>query len=175
MKRRHLAKKFAELSFTKGVEIGTCHGTFAAVLCENNPKLTLYTIDPYVAVYQDRRTQRIGNADQEKLYQEASKRLHPFHCQIIRRHSLEAVLNFDYESLDFVYIDGSHEFDYVITDIVEWSKRVKKGGIIAGHDYVDRPQTDVIRAVDTYVNAHEVETLNLTDERSPTWWFIKTW
>lgn len=174
-RRRHLAIEFGKLGFSKGVEVGTCHGTFAAVLCENNPNLELVTIDPYVAVYGDRRTQRIGDDGQEKLFVQAKRWLKPFNCEIVREHSLEAVLSFDYESVDFVYIDGSHEFDYVMADIIEWGKRVKKGGVISGHDYVSRSQTDVIKAVDYYAEAHGVETINLTDERSPTWWFRREW
>jgi len=38
--------------------------------------------------------------------------------------------------LDFVYIDGHHGFKYVAEDICEWSKKVRKGGVIAGHDFV---------------------------------------
>ncbi|MBN1168254.1 class I SAM-dependent methyltransferase [Candidatus Woesebacteria bacterium] len=174
-KRRHLAKKFAELGFTKGVEIGTCHGTFASVLCEQNPKLKLITIDPYVAVYQDRRTQRIGNSEQAELYKEAKKLLKPYNCQIVKKHSLDAVVNFDHESIDFVYIDGSHEFDYVMTDIIEWSKRVRKGGIISGHDYLDKKEVEVKRAVDNYAQVHGVKKIYLTDEKSPSWWFTRTW
>lgn len=48
---------------------------------------------------------------------------------------MEAVKDFDDESVDFVYIDGNHEFKYVAEDICEWSKKVKKGGVISGHDY----------------------------------------
>ena len=48
---------------------------------------------------------------------------------------MEAVKQFKDGSLDFVYIDGNHTFEYVINDIAEWSKKVRKGGIISGHDY----------------------------------------
>jgi hypothetical protein len=174
-KRRHLAIDFCNLGFTKGVEIGTCHGTFAAVLCENNPNLMLKTIDPYIAVYQDRRTQRIGNEKQEGLYKQAKKRLKHYNCEIVRKHSLEAVIDYPYESIDFVYIDGSHEFDYVMCDIIEWGKRIKKGGIVSGHDYVKRSKVRVIRAVDNYAEVHGVKEVYITDETSPTWWFKKTW
>ncbi|MFC1600643.1 class I SAM-dependent methyltransferase [Patescibacteria group bacterium] len=174
-KRRHLTEKFAELGFTKGVEIGTCHGKFAQVLCENNSKLKLTTIDPYVAVYQDKRTQRIGNEKQESLYKEAKKRLNPYKCDIVRKHSLEAVLDFPYESIDFVYIDGSHKFDYVICDIIEWARRVKKDGIISGHDYSQKRMPEVVEAVNVYAKQHDIPTIYITDERSPSWWFERTW
>jgi len=34
-----------------------------------------------------------------------------------------------------VYIDGRHDYDSAMNDIVSWSKKVKDGGIISGHDF----------------------------------------
>lgn len=48
---------------------------------------------------------------------------------------MEAVVDFSDNSLDFVYIDGNHQFASEANDIYEWSKKVRLGGIIAGHDY----------------------------------------
>ena len=39
------------------------------------------------------------------------------------------------ESVDFVYIDANHSYTYVRDDIQTWLPKVKKGGIIGGHDY----------------------------------------
>ncbi len=49
---------------------------------------------------------------------------------------MDAVKDFEDNSLDFVYIDANHEYDYVKQDITEWTKKVKPGGIVAGHDYI---------------------------------------
>ena len=38
-------------------------------------------------------------------------------------------------SLDFVFIDATHEYDSVKEDIKLWYPKVKEGGILAGHDY----------------------------------------
>jgi len=49
--------------------------------------------------------------------------------------------------LDFVYIDANHNYEFVINDIRLALTKIKKGGIISGHDY----HTDtlgVIKAVD---------------------------
>ena len=40
------------------------------------------------------------------------------------------------ESLDFVYIDANHAYDWVVQDIELWYPKVKKGGILWGHDYL---------------------------------------
>ena len=47
--------------------------------------------------------------------------------------------------LDFIYIDGNHQYEYVKNDIILSQKIVKEGGIIAGHDYDNK---GVIKAVD---------------------------
>jgi hypothetical protein len=49
--------------------------------------------------------------------------------------SLDAVKKFRDESLDFVFIDASHEYEDVKKDIEAWLPKVKPGGILAGHDY----------------------------------------
>tara|TARA_R110002167_G_scaffold338024_1_gene545583 strand:+ start:1723 stop:2364 length:642 start_codon:yes stop_codon:yes gene_type:complete len=41
-------------------------------------------------------------------------------------------------SLDFVYIDASHDYDNVKRDLEIWLPKIKLGGIIAGHDYYVR-------------------------------------
>ena len=48
---------------------------------------------------------------------------------------MEAVKDFEDGSLDFVYIDGNHDFLHATEDIWWWAKKVRNGGVIAGHDY----------------------------------------
>ena len=80
-------------------------------------------------------------------------------CKIIRKTSMEATKEFKDKSIDFVYIDGNHTFKYVAEDICEWSKKVKSGGIIAGHDYIyANPKSFHVRyVVDAYVESHAIK------------------
>jgi len=172
-KRRHLASMFKDKGLNIGVEVGTYKGEFAEVLCQKNENLVLKTIDPYRILFEEPWTVKFEEMEgMENLYSSASKRLASYKCQIIKKESLEAVRDFDYESIDFVYIDGSHEFDYVMADIIEWGKRVKKGGIISGHDYC-RCYEGVVLAVNTYAKAHNIDVLKLTNDLTPSWWFTK--
>lgn len=50
-------------------------------------------------------------------------------------------------SLDFVFIDADHTYESVLADIDAWLPKVRSGGILAGHDYVNAPWSGVIRAV----------------------------
>jgi len=172
-KRGALAKKFAEEGLNKGAEIGVRSGRYSQVLCEANPNLELISVDPYNVVYEDYRSKQIGDEEQERFFQDATKLLKPYNCKIIRKTGLEAVRDVPYESLDFVYIDGGHELDAVMVDIIEWSKRVRVGGIVAGHDYYKFRIGNVTEAVDVYCYAHRINDLYLTDERTPSWWFTR--
>lgn len=49
--------------------------------------------------------------------------------------SREASKLHEYESLDFVFIDGSHDFGNVLNDIRSWAPKIKMGGTLAGHDF----------------------------------------
>jgi predicted O-methyltransferase YrrM len=66
---------------------------------------------------------------------------------LIKGHSQDVVSKYGDESLDFCFIDGSHEYEDVKKDILAYLKKVKKGGILAGHDY-DSLWDGVIKAVD---------------------------
>ena len=40
----------------------------------------------------------------------------------------------DDNSIDMVYIDAVHDYEYVKNDIITWSPKIIKGGYITGHD-----------------------------------------
>ena len=62
--------------------------------------------------------------------------------------SLEAVEMYDDNSLDFVFIDSSHEYEETLAELKAWYPKVKSGGIFAGHDYPCWP--GVKQAVDEF-------------------------
>ena len=69
-------------------------------------------------------------------YNAAVERLSPYSdCTLIRKRSFDALKDFEIGSLDFVYIDGNHMYGYAAMDLMTWVNKVKKGGIIMGHDY----------------------------------------
>jgi len=85
------------------------------------------------------------------LYEEAYNNLKPLIdanvVNLIKAHSQDVVSKYEDESLDFCFIDGSHEYEDVKKDIQAYLKKVKKGGILAGHDY-DSLWDGVVKAVD---------------------------
>ena len=162
--RVELAKHFNRLGFKKGAEIGVASGDYSEILCQSIPDLKLFCIDSWEKYKDERRMQR---AHQHATnYEFAKKRLAKYDTTVIKAFSMDAVKNFADGSLDFVYIDGNHAFDYVMEDIIEWSKKVRKGGIVSGHDYYHFRRSGIVEAVNTYTSVYGIE-LNLTDKRNP--------
>lgn len=130
--RDDLITFFKEKGFTKGAEIGVFEASFTELFAKAG--FEIYGIDPWM-VYED-----YGESDYtpmaEKRYQKSVARLSPYpNAHIMRMTSMQALEKFEDDSLDFVYIDGNHQFKYIAEDLFEWWKKVKKGGVIAGHDY----------------------------------------
>lgn len=170
-KRGSLARIFAELGFTRGVEVGVADGRYSEALCKNIPGLELTCVDPWEKYHGNPRggpqEQHDGN------YEKAQARLAPYNATLVKAFSLDAVRDIPLESLDFCYIDGNHSFDWVMTDIVEWAKRVKRGGIVAGHDYYDFRWAGVVQVVNAYTQAHNIKNWYVTDEREPSFFWAK--
>ena len=183
MKNRfELAQYFAKLGFKTGAEVGVCDGTYSLILCQTIPGIKMYGIDPYIAYkrYRDYRRQ----SSLEHAFDHAKEKLKGYPTyEFIVKTSMEAVLQFKDESLDFVFIDGNHDYSFVRDDIREWHKKVRKGGIVSGHDFYVFPSGNdgVPKAVVEYTSANHIN-LQLTewdvhninrDERQPSWYYIK--
>ena len=57
----------------------------------------------------------------------------------IKSISWDAANLFKDNSIDFVFIDADHSYESVTKDINSWLPKIKKGGIISGHDYFTSP------------------------------------
>lgn len=132
----NLAELFAELGFTRGVEVGVDRGEYSKILCDANPNLHLFGVDPWIPEAYEPDTY-INEPPEyfNACYEETKKRLANSNCTLIRKTSEGALGDFRDGSLDFVYIDANHDFPNFIFDLHNWIKKVKKGGIISGHDF----------------------------------------
>jgi len=175
--RNDLAMLMARAALLKGVEVGVADGRHATMLCETIPGLQLTGVDPWIRYKGNSRgggqEQQSGNLEKAKV------RLAPYpSTRLIQAKSMDAVKDVEMESLDFCYIDGNHTFDYVMMDILEWTKRVRQDGVIAGHDFYEfgheaHNWAGVQKAVVAYTTAHHVTEWWVTEEREPTWFFVK--
>lgn len=172
--RNQIVDLFRELDFTEGVEVGTDRGLYAQKLCAGNPQLHLTCVDPWMAYgyYHPHVYHEVPQAAVDACYQEAVQRLAPYTCTIRRQTSMEAVKGFADNSLDFVFIDGNHALPYIAQDIEAWSQKVKSGGIVYGHDYLD----DVKLATDAYMARNQIDPWFILHRRGkmiPCWMYVK--
>jgi hypothetical protein len=189
--RNALYTLFAALGFTKGCEVGVEKGKNAQEMFERIPNLKLYAVDPY--------RQHLQYGYEAKAYlsrwddrylrmvkRQAKKRLENRNAVIIEKFSEEAVKDILDNSLDFVYIDGDHSYDFVMQDIIIWGRKVRTGGIISGHDYFydnDKlgRQAKVTQAVNDYTRVHGIEFYITKEDKyikkgdtPPSWFWVKT-
>jgi hypothetical protein len=137
---KNIVNEFSDGS--KFVEVGSWKGkssAYMAIEIANSRKDIEFTcVDTWEGSVEHQ-----GQKDLHQLYDvfiENMKPVEEFYTPK-KMTSQEAVHLFDDGSLDFVFIDASHEYEDVKEDIKAWIKKVKPGGVLAGHDY--------------YVNTHD--------------------
>lgn len=55
--------------------------------------------------------------------------------EIVCKSSIRAAVDLEDRSLDWVYIDTDHSYNTTLSELYAYSKKIKKNGIIAGHDF----------------------------------------
>lgn len=169
--------------YGEGVEVGACEGFFSEALLQRSTLRMLYLVDPWKVfpkeVYVD--TTNVSQEEHEKNYINCVERLKPFRTRssVLRMTSMEAVLQFDDNSLEFANIDANHRREEVVKDLNAWYPKIKKGGIFSGHDYLPDGEYNhgtfgVKSAVDEFTYKHNENLLVCQDELWPTWYFIKS-
>jgi len=162
--RRRLIQHLAEHGLFKGAEIGVDRGRFSEWILNTHEDMNLLLVDPW-------RWKLRG----ESRYQSTARRMEEYgdRANILRGDSMDMVWQVPEQSLDFVYIDGNHEFDYVMSDIIWWARRVRYGGIIAGHDFYRFRGGGVVPAVECYTREHGIIKWFLTDEKEATFFWVR--
>lgn len=168
--RVDLAKEFARRGYRKIAEIGVADGRYSLTLCEHVPDIDLLCVDPW---HPYKGNPRGGPWEQhEGNFQKAQDRLSGYRVRFARQMSHMAALDVDMRSLDAVYIDGNHGYEYVKDDLRTWSKRVRSGGIVAGHDFYEFRHAGVVRAVLEHVEEQGITDWHLCDEKEPSFWWV---
>jgi len=174
--RRGLPLFFKQMGYKVGAEVGVYRGGFCKAFCEEG--LKMYAVDPWMGYEGSGRTEQ-KQEEQDKSYEIAKETLAPYDCTIIRKTSMDALEDFKDGSLDFVYLDGDHRFRQIAEDIVEWEKKVRKGGVVSGHDYWNTGpeaknlmcQVGVI--VDAYTKLYDLDFYITSNNKANSWFWIK--
>jgi len=128
----------------RGVEVGVHLGENACRILEEYQG-TVDLIDPWINLPDEEYDDAINNGNRNSDFENCRNKLGVFQGRVNyhQKRSIEAVDSFSDESLDFVFIDGNHKYEYVKADLEAWYPKVRQGGIIAGDDYIKKDYTDL--------------------------------
>lgn len=162
-----------ELGYQHGAEIGVWQGLFSEAICQAVPGVDLTCVDPW-QWYEDYIDKKNDAARMPGAYEAAVERLSPYDCTILRMTSLEGARRIPDGSLDFVYIDGNHGARYVRDDLKAWVPKVRRGGMVAGHDYTLRGKhIEVKPVVDRFTREHGISPWYVAaGEKSPSFFWM---
>jgi hypothetical protein len=146
------------------VELGVEKGYFSQMVLKFLNPNKYYLIDPWEIGY-DKKADKTYDSSLNHLptaystendYQQI---LNTFYSeiknnQIIVRpdYSYNVVDDFKDNYFDFIYIDSCHLYESVKSDLNIFLPKLKKGGVMAGHDYFVYSNFGVIEAVDEFCN-----------------------
>jgi len=143
-----------EYNYKKIAEIGIGYGTHSKQILKNTNIDHIYLIDPMQFYPNDGFATDIMNTiptvpgnnfnELTELIQEYLSEYQDRYTWY-RKNSTDVTLNeIPNHSLDCVFIDGNHTYNYVIADLIFWRNKVRPGGQLLGDDYW---MDDVARAV----------------------------
>lgn len=87
----------------------------------------------------------------------------------IIKDSIEASKLFSDESIDFLHLDASHDYENVLLDIKSWYPKIKKGGVMSGDDFDLKHWPGVVKAVTECFGGMNVHIINKPDEIGNLW------
>ena len=162
-----------------GAEIGVAAGDHAREILECLDIKKLYLIDIWESYLQNGVAVDCYFNYYEAVVDEFS---HYRNVEILREYSTFAASKVP-DELDFVYIDGNHEYEAVKEDILHWYPKIRIGGILSGHDYYTQ-WPGIIEAVNEFVDMHNCNLYKAIDRpiasaeyhlvnNNCDWWIVK--
>jgi hypothetical protein len=127
-----------------GIEIGICTGENMYRILEECPNVSMiHAIDPY-APYQDWDA-FIDQAAMDIFKKEMIEGLKEYESKTTFYFDFSTkVVSLLPDKVNWIFIDGGHDYDSVSQDLRNYYSKVEVGGIFAGHDWFLR---DVQRAI----------------------------
>jgi hypothetical protein len=150
--KKEKVKKFAEIGVWKSHSVKD--------ILKHIPDLEEYwAVDPWDANLAYYRTQkRRTEKEWFQMYWYCCRLMTYFpELRVLKMTSEQASTIFPDDYFDMVYIDGIHTFEHVYADVGYWLPKVRKGGLISGHDYGHSKFPEVKEAVDKWFGEENIE------------------
>ena len=134
--RKYFLRHLIETNnFTTMCEVGVRDGRTTFYLLNKIPTLTIYAVDLDTTLFY--------NEDINLKYKD----------RLIPIQGKSASVAIQVPMVDLVFIDADHSYNGCLKDIIEYTPKVNKGGILSGHD-IDFP--GVNKAVNQLVKSYDV-------------------
>jgi hypothetical protein len=136
-----------------GAEVGVYRGQHAREILTDLDINKLYLVDPWQK-YDEYNEKKLGN-QLEEAYYDSKKLLKEFddgRVVWLKGFSVDIAKQIEDNSLDFVYIDGNHLYEFIKQDIEVWTPKLKEGGYIGGHDFDSNVDKVTLEGVEYGVN-----------------------
>ena len=140
----YILSSFSAADRSRGLrvaEIGVEKGMTVTYLMKHDQAIReYYAVDPWHVPGKSKESNKVLESYYDNL--ESWSRNEPVlqrhgrrAVHILRQSSEEAAGQIDTDYLDVVFIDADHAFESVRRDIQVWKRRLRPGGILAGHDF----------------------------------------
>ncbi|PSC76989.1 hypothetical protein C2E20_0340 [Micractinium conductrix] len=126
--------------FTSGAELGVQRGEFALTTLAAWPSCQQYIlVDVWRQQENYEEAANVDDGKQQANYDAAVAALKPFEgvTEFLRMFTSESAPLVPDSSLDYVDIDARHDYCGCAEDMALWWPKLRPGGILAGHDYLN--------------------------------------
>lgn len=159
-----------------GVEIGVDCGDGAQFILKTLDVKKLFLVDPYAEYEEFKGNTGWANVTQQDFdgrFRDAKEKLEKFRdkTEFIRKRSEDAARDIP-DGLDFVYIDGNHEYKFAKHDMELYYPKLKRGGILCGDNF-ESVFPGVARAVLEFTDEYGLKINGARSETSFEWWVVK--
>lgn len=160
----------------KIAEIGVFKGEFSKFIFDEIDPKELHLIDIFEGQMcsGDKDGNNIVWTDLDVEYQNLKEYFSDFdNVYLHKGFSFDVLSKFNDDYFDIIYIDGDHSYEGVKKDLKISYKKIKKDGLICGHDYTDVMFRSVVMAVDEFCEEMNLKIEYLTEDGCPSFVIIK--
>ena len=142
--REHLGSLLNVEKMKVGIEVGVQAGIFSSAILRRWRCCTAYTlVDAWqpLGAYHDQAN--VALRGQETLMRKAIHSLRQYpQVKVCRNLSVACAMQLEDESADFIYLDARHDYLGLWADLEAYWPKLRRGGIMAGHDYIHASEGD---------------------------------
>ena len=155
--------------YSRGVEIGVWMGDFSKKILETVRPTMFYLNDPWEFFPQKPGSWYGGNwatcqEDMDKIKDDVCNYFEIYNnVKIIKDYSYNLFEYITPNELDWTYIDGNHDHQFVLADLNTSKKLIKENGLIIGDDYY--PGNDIDLAIRDFIKMNPKYNLEIINNQ----------